>query len=235
MKLYRGDNIYNKETEPYLYRNNGLLTKAFGSNCNPDNIELQGLLESIRKHVKPENSSDKGYYNVTDFLSFSESKERALFWCSDMDRYILEKADEYKETRYLFNLSIDNNRLKKFESGMYLYNFCCNPKLKSSDSGKEPHLTAFKDNCCQEICSRCNNINENHSILLINSYEYLIKNTTHSKYTKAINFASNDKEWLILPFDPLGIHRSSRIPRADFWDVELYKVIGERRPLLNGL
>ena len=48
MQLFRGDKIFNHLTQPGLYRNNGLRTKSFGSGCNPYNIELLGLLETIR-------------------------------------------------------------------------------------------------------------------------------------------------------------------------------------------
>lgn len=233
MQLFRGDNIFNKDTEPGLYRNNGLRTKAFGSNCNPENIELLGLLETIRQHVKPENNTDTEYYNVTDFLSFSEKSERALFWCRDKDRLMLEKADNYNETRYLFTLTIDDNYIIEFGNGIYSYAFNCNPKLKSFDSGEEPHMSALRFTYSNEICPICENQHKTHRILLINSYEYLTKNARQAKYDGAIEFAENDNEWLVLPFDPLGIHRSSRIPRADFWIAEHYKVIGEKRPQLN--
>lgn len=233
MKLYRGDNIFNDKTEPFLYRNNGLLSKAFGSECNPANIELQGLLESIRKHVKPENISDKNYYDITDFLSFSESRERALFWCSDMERLILQNVDNYQETRYLFVMYFDNCNVKSLGNGIYTFNFYCNPSLKTSDSGKETHLTFLKHLHREEICPICRNQIKNHRILLINSFEYLKENAHHSKYNGAIEFAEKDKEWLILPFDPLRIHRSVRIPRADFWVAEHFKGIGEKRPSLN--
>jgi hypothetical protein len=235
MKLYRGDKIYNEKTKPYLYRNNGLLTKAFGSGCNPENIEIQGLLESIRKHVKPEGVNDKIYYDVTDFLSFSESRKRALFWCSDMDRFLLESTDNYKETRYLFSLSIDDHELVSHGKGIYTFTFYCNPKLKCSDSGREPHLSLFEHLHNSEICPVCNNYHRKHKIILINSYEYLSEFKNHSKYKEAINFAKKDKEWLVLPSDPLGNHRSARIQRADFWSAEHFKITGEKRPNLNCL
>jgi len=233
MNLFRGDNIFNKNTNPELYRNNGLRTKAFGSGCNPQNIELLGLQESIRKHVKPENSSDRVYFDVTDFLSFSEERDRAVFWCSDKGKLILDKADDYNETRYLFILNIDDNSLREFGKGIYSFEFRCNPQLKLSDSGKEPLNSLLRFIHSSEICSICSNQNRTHRILLINSFEYLIQNTQHAKFEDAICYAEKDKEWLVLPFDPLGKYRSSRIPRADFWTVEHFIGKDEKRPELN--
>ena len=238
MKLYRGDSIYNDKTEPGKYRNNGLFSKAFGSCCNPKNIEIIGLRETIRMHINPINSFDLKYYDVTDFLSFSESEERALYWCRDKDSLIIVKATEYEETRYLFTLKLDNNFIRKIGTGIYLYSYNCNPSLKMSDSGEEPHLTFLKLIHGNEICLICNNINRKHKIILINSVEYLIANSNHAKYGGALESAKNDREWLMIPIDPVETnqdHRSARLPRADFWHAEHYKVIGEKRPPLNYL
>jgi hypothetical protein len=231
MQLFRGDNIFNKNTEPGIYRNNGLRSKAFGSGHSPDNIELIGLLETIRKHIKPIDKPDTEYYDVTDFLSFSESLNRALYWCKDRGRLILQNANDYYETRYLFTLNIDEK--EKISDGIYLFRFNCNPKLKRSDSGQEPHKTILNYENSTEICPLCINKDRAHQILLINSYEYLVCNQIQERYQGALEFSKNDNEWLVLPFDLLGKFRATRIPRADFWTVNHYKVIGEQRPQLN--
>ena len=233
MQLFRGDKIFNEKTKPGLYRNNGLRSKAFGSGSNPENIELTGLLESIRRHIRPINNSDIEYYDVTDYLSFSESRERALYWCRDKDSLIIDKVDDYKETRYLFILQIDDSYIRKIGDGICMYYYSCNPKLKASDSGEEPHVSALRLVHNNEICQICNNQNKTHRIILINSYEYLTKNAKQAKYNGAMEFAKKDMEWLVLPFDPMGKHRSSRIQRADFWFAEHYKAVGEKRPTLD--
>ena len=109
MDLFRGDKIHNIDTCPGTYRENGLRTKAFGSGCNPQNIELFGLIESIRKHIKPLEIKDFNYYDVTDFLSFSSKRQRAMYWCTDGNALILDKAEEYNETRYLFTSNLNDN------------------------------------------------------------------------------------------------------------------------------
>lgn len=238
MKLYRGDNIYNKLTEPGLYRNNGLRSKAFGGGSDPTNIKLIRFRESIRKHIKWENDLDKEFYDVSDYLSFSEDLERAIFWCRNKDTLTIKNTESYKETRYIFTLNMDDSSLREFGNGIFSYSFMCNPSLKSSDSGIEPHLSTFSYVCNEETCMICNNKLNEHKILLINSFDYLRKCTSPMdicKYRKAIECAEEDKEWLILPLDPIKKYRSCRIPRADFWTAEHYKAIGEKRPDLNYL
>jgi hypothetical protein len=235
MRLYRGDNIFNKLTEPGLYRNNGLRSKAFGAGSNPENIEIKGLLETIRCHVKPIFTEDKNYYDVTDYLSFSYSSDRALYWCSDRNTLKLNPSDDYQETRYFFTLDLDDNYLQALGNSMYTYSFSCNPRLKTSDSNNEIHKAVFETLYATEVCPLCKNKYNVHKILLINSYDYLSTHSSHSKYDGAIKFAKQDSEWLVLPCDPLGKHRSARIPRADFWHAELFNVDAEERPDLGYL
>ena len=236
MQLFRGDKITNDNTKPGWYRNNGLRSKAFGSGCNPENIELLGLLKTIRKHIHPVDQIDLNYYDVTDFLSFSEERERAMYWCTYKDTLIINKAKNYEETRYLFILELDNKDVRKITEGIYLYRYKCNPSLSESDSGKEPHLTNFRLMYDKIICPICNNIYKKHYLILINTVEYLTANKNQKKLDGAIEAAAKDREWLILPLDLIDKkYRSSRIPRSKIWFPELYKVIGEKRPKSNCL
>jgi len=230
MNLYRGDNIFNERTEPGLYRNNGLRSKAFGGGSSPENIETQGLIETVRRHIKPVDSIDNSYYDVTDYISFSESIERALYWCKDRGRLVLQPANDYEETRYLFTLRINENQKTKIGEGIYSYFFKCNYKLKTSDSGDQIQKAALEFSHNIQTCPICKNETMSHQILLINSHEYLLNYKEQEKYEGALEFAKRDNEWLVLPFDTIEKHRTTRIPRADFWNAEHFKVVGEQRP-----
>jgi hypothetical protein len=235
MDLFRGDKIHNIDTCPGIYRGNGLRTKSFGSGCNPKNIELLGLIESIRKHIKPLAQKDFDYYDVTDFLSFSSKRQRAMYWCADRNALILDKSEEYEETRYLFTLNLNNNLMTSIRDGIYIYRYQCNLGLIKPDKKNDILTSIFKYKSINEPCPICGNMYNNHRLVLINSFEYLIKNTKDAKYKEAIELAKDDDEWLVLPFDSLGELRSSRIQRADFWFAEHYKVIGETRPDIDHL
>jgi hypothetical protein len=236
MKLYRGDNIFNTKTTPYLYRNNGLLSKAFWGKDNPCNIERLGLLQTIYKHINPQNSIDREYYNTTDFISFSTSRKRAEYWCSDKGQLILEAAKDYEETRYLFILDIEDKYFKNLGRGIHSYSFYCNPQLKTTDSNNPFHKVASSlAYYRQEPCSVCNNKKRNHQIILINAVEYLKSYPQQMTSEKALQNATLDEEFLILPLDYVEQFRETRIPRADFWTVELYKNIKETRPELPNL
>ena len=258
MKLFRGDKISNLGTKPGWYRSEGLRSKAFGGGGDPTYIRREKLIESIRKHVKPNPSdeSDKRYYSMSDYLSFSTSRDRSIFWGTDKNKLNLISCNEYDETRYLFTLDIDDNKLSQVESGIFTYLFNCNLSLKTAnnidpskvnandllngtDQNTESLLaTVFANKAQNESCTICGNGKYQHQIILINSYDYLLKNKNNSKYDGAIKFAKQDDEWLVFPVDTLeGGHGfpSARIPRADFWSAEHYRVEGELREDLDVL
>ncbi len=231
MDLFRGDKIYNIDTCPGIYRGNGLRTKAFGSGCSPFNIETLGLIESIRKHIKPLGGLDSNYYDVTDFLSFSTNRNRAMYWLTDRDTLEVEKTEEYEETRYLFTFRLDNKLIKQLGDGIYFYEYNCNLRLLKPDKKGDMFLAeTLKFNAENDKCPICDSNNGNHRILLLNSFEYLTSNVKDAKYDGAIEFAKNDEEWLVLPYDFIGNFRSPRIHRADFWSAEHFKVRSEKRP-----
>lgn len=233
MILFRGDNIYNKRTEPYLYRCDGLRTKAFNGNQDPRNIEIIGLSKTIINHINPTDKYGKMYYDATDFLSFSESRSKALEWCSDKNTIVLETADDYEETRYLFILNINEAEIKAIGDGLYTYSYNCNPTLKRTNSNNPIHEAALIPQLQSQICPMCENKHKLHHIILINIVEYLNFYPDHVGCKEAILNSTENKEWLIFPYDYEGNFRSTRIPRADFWNVELFRGFGEERPNLN--
>lgn len=234
MKLYRGDNIYNT-TNPGIYRNNGIRSKAFGSGANPENIELQGLLQSIKKHIKPITEFDIKYYAVSDFISFSKCEVRAKYWCSDRGALVLTECENYSETRYMFVIDIEDNRLENLGGGIYYFKYKCNPLLKGYDENNLIFETMIKSAELNKKCSYCSGLESFHHLVLIDSYEYLMNYPKHEKIEEAIEFARRDKEYLLLPIDKIGKHRTTRIPRADFWSAKHFTVTGELRPKKDGL
>ena len=233
MELFRGDKIYNNITEPGKFRNNGIRTKAFGGESDPSNIERKGLLDTIRMHIKPESESDRKYYNVTDYLSFSESYDRAKYWCSDQNTLELISANDFYETRYIFRLVIENSQLEEIGNGIYLFHYKCNVNLKTSDSGNsisEAILQLSYDKI--EGCPICKELYNFHYLILIDSVKYLNNYKEQDACLGALQNSEKDREWLVLPYDLIDSnHRTTRIPRADFWNVDLFKVIGEIRPI----
>ncbi|TWV11244.1 hypothetical protein FQ707_11190 [Bacteroidaceae bacterium HV4-6-C5C] len=233
MILFRGDKIYNEYTKPYLYRCNGLRSKAFSGNQDPRNIERIGLLETIINHIKPKDSEGIIYYDATDFLSFSESRGKALEWCSDKNNVILKSANDYEETRYLFILTINTADIYTIGNGLFLYSYNCNPTLKQTDSNNFINRIALTPQLQNQICPICENKHKVHQIILVNTVEYLNHYPNHAGSKEAIENSIEDKEWLVLPYDYQDEFRSTRIPRADFWNVELFKGVEEERPNLN--
>ena len=67
--------------------------------------------------------------------------------------------------------------------------------------------------------------------MLIDAVTYLNSYAPKDVYDKEIEYATRDKEWLVLPLDPIdGEFRSCRIQLADFWRAKLYTMEGDVRP-----
>lgn len=106
MLLYRGDNYYNAATESGRFWFDGIRAKSFGKG-DPAYIKKEGLLKAIRQHIYHPGKADAGYYDVTDFISFSTGQTRAMYWVSDKGRLLLTPCSEsYRETRYVFRMDI---------------------------------------------------------------------------------------------------------------------------------
>jgi hypothetical protein len=224
MKLYRGDCLCNTGTLPGRYRLDGIRSKTFGIG-DPAYIKREGLIAAIRKHVRPDRTipEELQYYNTTDFISFSEDRNRALYWLSERGKLTLTpNAENFNETRYLFTIEIDLAAAINFGDGVYLYHYPCAPALKE---GNAPDLMSTIE--AQAVraagCDICGNGATTHSMFLVNSEQYLTSHNADHLLDGAIQFAHNDREWLILPADPMSpqfFH--ARIPRSPIWKTELF-------------
>lgn len=220
MILYRGDSIFNDKTLPGQYRTEGIRSKTFGKG-DPAYIQREGLISAIRKHVRPNRSlpTDLAYYNTTDFISFSESRDRALYWLSRRGTLTLEPAVvSYSETSYLFMLEVDMAKAEHWGGGIYSYTYHCNPRLRQPDAPDMMTAIATAASIARG-CEVCRGGMVDHQLLLVNSEQYL-RNQRDPSLDKHIKFAHNDAEWLVLPADPIHsgfLH--ARIPRSDIWEV----------------
>lgn len=231
MILYRGDNFFNEYTDPGRFRTDGIRSKAFGKG-DPAYIQREGLIESLLCHINPNhlNPKEKSYYDTTDFISFSESYDRALYWLKDRGKITLERnVIPYTETRYLFSINIDMSKAIKYSEGLYYYEYKCNMTLKT------PNAPDFYSILQTQLiinngCEVCQNQSSIHRLILINSEEYLNTYKSNSKKPKALIFAKKDQEWLLLPFDEIAYgFKHARIPRSDIWSVDLFDSSIEKR------
>ncbi len=232
IKLFRGDKICNEKTEPDLFRANGLRTVAFGSGGNSRNLENTGILNSVKFHVIHNSKKKKAYYNISDYLSFTESYDRAKYWCSEKNNLALLPAIDYQETRYIFEVDINQENLEEIEEGIYSFKYFCNFKLRKPDSNDNKSQRLYNLMNREQVCPICRNSDHNHELILINSYKFLKANKEFNISPKELEFSKNDEEWLLLPNDKemrTG-QRLTRIPRADYWKVQLFRVDGEIRP-----
>jgi len=225
MLLYRGDKYYNVATEPGRFWFDGIRAKSFGKG-DPAYIKKAGLLKAIRQHIHHPGKADVSYYDATDFISFSTDQARAMYWVSDKGQLLLTTCSEpYRETRYVFRMDIPDNDLISRGDGIYMYSFVCNQALRKSNVAAWQGIEIpYYTNCplCQGGLG--------HQILLVDTVKYLSINRKDESESDALKLATEDSEWLVLPNDPLDHgSRSSSVQRADFWSVETYTVVGEKR------
>lgn len=234
MKLFRGDNIHNL-TEPGRYRFDGIMSKSFGKG-KPAYIEAQGLLNNIRAHINPASASDRLVYDKTEFISFSSSENRALYWLSskNADKITICQKD-YQETRYLFILEFGGDELLPIDKSntMFLFHFSCNPALKTFNTDSiltQALFSVVHPNTHYKSCPVCMGVHKNHSIVIINTVKYLETYKNSTAFDQAISNAKADAEWVILPVDSVSGFSGTTIPRADFWSARLYSAENEVRP-----
>lgn len=212
----------------------GIRSKSFGKGA-PAYIDARGLLNNIRAHINPISTADKAIYDATEFISFSVSRNRALYWLrsKDVDE-ISPCKTEFEETRYLFRLVIPDNELTALDahSTMFVFRYKCNPSLKrfnSADVRTDAIFAVTEPGTYFKSCAICNGTERSHSIVLIDSCRYLEHYKTDAASDTALQNAHADEEWLILPIDFDSGRTATTIPRADFWSVELYNAKGESR------
>ncbi|WP_431199619.1 hypothetical protein ACQ86K_01125 [Mucilaginibacter sp. P19] len=172
------------------------------------------------------------YYDTTDFISFSEDRGRALYWLSQRGKLSLHPTTtNYQETHYLFTLDIDLKTAVDFGDGIYFYSYECNPVLKEPNAPDV--MSILEAQLVRSVgCEVCQNGAIKHSLILVNSEQYLTSQNSDQSLDGAIQFARNDKEWLILPADPMSpdfFH--ARIPRSNIWTVDLFSDGTARDPL----
>ncbi len=162
MELYRGDCFFNEITTPGRYRFDGLHAKSFGRG-DPAYIAKNSIREAVRQHISHASPTDRDYYNVTDFISFSTDKNRALYWVTDMGtKSIIPCAIPYTETRYIFTLNIPHHEMERPDNGLYSFSFFCIPSVRQPNALSD--LAAAL--CIVHTCPRCET-GKPHKIVLI--------------------------------------------------------------------
>lgn len=222
--LYRGDTGGNK-TLPERFYFDGLFSKLLQSG-NPAHISKYGIYNSIKAHIAPNKKSEFDFYKKTHFLSFTECKDTALFYSSNMEPSKLISTPKYKERRYLFtfNLFSHDTTITNISTGIYKFEYKCNRQLIEPNSLDTPELFSLQ----KENCWICQN-NTSHNLIILDIVSILGNNSKYQLNSLAFENAKRDKEWLILPFDYNNelLGYNSKIPRADFWSAELFRLKSE--------
>jgi len=221
--LYRGDKLGNS-TLPEQHFGNGLISKLINSG-DPAYITKNGIYKSINAHISPNSEEELKFYRSSHFLSFSDSKEIALYYAADKKTNEMIEVKRFKERRYLFTFDLNQVIYKDYSKNVYMIQYKCNRNLI------EPYeeFDMVYQELSKTACDLCAKNELSHSILILDVVSILKSNADYRTFTKSIENAEKDKEWLILPFDykqELWGY-SSKIPRADFWSTQYFKLRSE--------
>ena len=140
---------------------------------------------------------------------------------------LVEITKHVEADAFLFCFQLDTQKMKKYAKGVYLYEFNCDYN-KFQTLEFPIHTCIAKSFIKCNICSNFAFKGYKHKLFCIDVEQYLsLFITSDIGLTKAYENAKQDYEWLLLPLDPMldGIGYQSRIPLADFWNVELYKYV----------
>lgn len=215
------------------YRSAGLLTSVVNGG-NPAYVARNGLLESVRAHVKAMSESELFFQRRSQFLSFSSQESRAIFYASTGRPSELVPSEEYSETRYVFTIDITGIVSVESRKGLYSLEYSCDNSLVRSDGnemetlGIDPLASlygAFRSN----LCEGCDNRRLKHRLLLVDVVAFLDAVPSAKRYKDALKNAQRDHEWLIMPSDYIArlFGESARIPRSQIWSARHYRLRSE--------
>lgn len=240
-KLYRGDSLIKNRKTLQFYKSAGLLTKL-GNAGDPAYVERNGLLESVRAHIKADSESEEVFQKRTLFFSFSANEERAKYYAADKQIEKLKQCEQ-SETRYVFTLDISKCKPVGSLQGVYCLEYeCDNSLIEGPPYDIEIYgydiLHHFYQAQGQNKCRGCNNKQWKHRLLLIEVVAYLKAFPSQKKYSDALQKAQLDEEWLVMPIDynPEIFGTSMRIPRTPILSAQyFYRTDDPPRNMFEGL
>jgi len=219
MKLFRGD-TKGKKTMPEKYNTMGIISKQLGSNDDPEPHKKYGWLQTISSHIHPTTEQEKFIYDTTQYLSFSSDLTIVMGYLATRRKYPIQSSNRTDANAYLFTFDLNAGTIKQIGKGIFEFKFFCDyDKIRKDDK-----FSSQAGNFCRcEICLI--NPGYQHQMLIIDAETFLVDK--QSAYPEQYNNAKRDKEWLLMPADPMMSppYRGyqSRIPIAQCWTVDFYK------------
>ncbi|MFA6335278.1 MAG: hypothetical protein WCX48_06950 [Bacteroidales bacterium] len=219
LNLFRADRKGNK-TMPERFATDGLLSKQLNGG-NPLFYQKYGWVKAIKNHIDVTKENESIFlYETSTFLSFSVNKQlvKNVYLKGKNDRTVHRSSFNESEA-YIFSTSFNFEKLLNLNDGIYYYDYRCDYN-RFREYIFLPLIGSIGCNICKQ------NPNYIHQLLIINASVFLSKLAKNSnEYQTAFENTKRDSEWLLIPLDPMqdGIGYQSRIPVADFWNVEFYK------------
>lgn len=225
MKLYRADTKGNK-TMPERFNTMGITTKQLGSGDDPEPHKKYGWLQTISSHIHPRTEEETFIYDTTQYLSFSSDYNIVLGYLETKSKFPVQPSDRNGANAFLFTVDLTFGELKSSGKGIFEYRYSCDySKILADDK-----FFSTVGHFCQ--CDLCLVIPEyKHKMLVIDAETFL--SDKQSIYPVQFHNAKRDKEWLLMPADPMTCYPyrgyQSRIPISKCWTVDFFKQIRDAK------
>lgn len=145
----------------------------------------------MKEHIDHLTIPEIQYYKMTDFISFTEDFDTAKSWASGREpEKLLVCEERYKETKYVFSMSMQRSRLTQLAKGVWEFRYQCNRFKKSAPSGDQL-LTQMLQ---MATCNYCGNTYPLHSLILIRPADVLEEFKDEKVFKRASTLAVKNNE-----------------------------------------
>lgn len=220
LQLWRGDKT--AKLHVHDFRTEGIVTKQLLGG-DPDYVRREGLWKAVQHHIVPSCPTERQFCETSSFLSFSANYEAGRRFAKGRTENELIPCADYEEHAVVFEMNLDQiTPLDHLH--VYGFSYSCNYALARPNSRR---FEAIHESQLVR-CEFCDLGPELHTLILIDTPNFLTANPTMASKPDALACAKRDAEWLVLPTDYLPRLQGyqSRIPLADFWHAKLFRFAG---------
>jgi hypothetical protein len=220
--LWRGASTIGLRNLTRHFRSCGIWTKQ-ADGGDPAYITRAGVLAAVSAHVVPTTLEERAFMERSCFASFSESRVRAFHYASGREARPLVSSGPFDHEAVVFRIDISNHNQGN-APGLYGLEYQCDDSLREPDFQEDVRLlrdTGYLAGGCEF----CESGPRPHSLLLINVVEFLQHHISYERGQRALEKATADLEWLLLPTDHVKrLHGdASHIPRSSIWTYETFR------------
>ena len=159
-------------------------------------MRREGLWKAAQDHIAPFCPTERQFCETSSFLSFTANYEVARRFAKGPEQRELIPCTDYEEQAVIFELNLAEV-IPLAQPHVYGSSYACNyalarPNSRRPEAIRESQLVR---------CEFCESGSKPHSLILIDSSNFLAANPAMAARSDALACAKRDDEWLVLPSD----------------------------------